>query len=238
MTVRTARLAAAAALLAALGAAGCGEEDVPEPSGPDFGELEADQVMVEVEHYMTREGVRRAHLTADTVYLRDEGSTAHLRHFTVDFFGEQGERTSVLRAVDGLYDMRQGDMRARRDVRVVDAAESQRLRTEELVYESATGRLRSDHDFVLLRGRDTIRGTGFVTDPGLDSLRTRRPSMVSPPAARAGGSGDTAASGSASSGPAVRDTASAAADSLRPDSAAGASRSAGAGRDTAGKEPS
>lgn len=169
-------------LLAALVTAACGEEQAPEPSGPDFGELEADQVMVDVEHYMTREGVRRAHLTADTVYLLDEGSTAHLRHFTVDFFGEQGERTSVLRAVDGLYEMRAGDMRAREDVRVVDAAESQRLRTEELIYDAETDRLRSEDDFVLLRGRDTIRGTGFVTDPGLDSLRTRRPSMVSPPA--------------------------------------------------------
>ena len=237
MSGRTARIAAAAALLAALGAAGCGEDEAPDPSGPDFGDLEADQVMVEVEHYMTREGVRRAHLNADTVYLRDEGSTAHLRHFTVDFFGEQGERTSVLRAVDGLYDMRQGDMRARQDVRVVDAAESQRLRTEELVYESSTGRLRSDHDFVLLRGRDTIRGTGFITDPGLDSLRTRRPSMVSPPAARAGGSRDTAAPGSASAGPAARGTAPAAGDSLRPDSAAGASRSGGAERDTTGEGP-
>lgn len=169
-------------LLAGLGAAACGEEPAPEPSGPDFGELEADQVMVEVEHYMTREGVRRAHLTADTVYLLDEGSTARLRHFTVDFFGEQGDRTSVLRAVDGLYEMQTGDMRARRNVRVVDADEAQRLRTEELIYDASSGDLRSEAEFVLLRGRDTIRGTGFVTDPGLDSLRTMRPSMVSPPA--------------------------------------------------------
>lgn len=180
-------------LLAGLAAAACGDDPAPEPSGPDFGELEADQVMVEVEHYMTREGVRRAHLTSDTVYLLDEGSTAHLRHFTVDFFGEQGGRTSVLRAVDGLYEMRTGDMRARRDVRVVDAAEDQRLRTEELIYDASTGDLRSEAEFVLLRGRDTIRGTGFVTDPGLDSLRTMRPSMVSPPAGAEGSPSDSAA---------------------------------------------
>lgn len=183
-------------LLASLGAVACGEEPAPEPSGPDFGELEADQVMVEVEHYMTREGVRRAHLMADTVYLLDEGSTARLRHFTVDFFGEQGDRTSVLRAVDGLYEMKTGDMRARRNVRVVDADEAQRLRTEELIYEASSGELRSEADFVLLRGRDTIRGTGFVTDPGLDSLRTMRPSMVSPPGEREGGApADTAPRG-------------------------------------------
>lgn len=183
-------------LLAGLGAAACGEEPAPEPSGPDFGELEADQVMVEVEHYMTREGVRRAHLTADTVYLLDEGSTARLRHFTVDFFGEQGDRTSVLRAVDGLYEMQTGDMRARRNVRVVDADEAQRLRTEELIYDASSGKLRSEAEFVFVRGRDTTRGTGFVTDPGLDTLQTRRPSMVSPPTENA------------AAGPTVADTAS------------------------------
>lgn len=188
-------------LLVLLAAGACGEEEVAEPSGPDFGELAADQVMVEVEHYLTREGVRRAHLTSDTVYLLDEGATARLRHFTVDFFGEQGERTSVLRAVDGLYDMRAGDMRARDDVRVVDERDSQRLRTEELIYDAATGKLRSDADFVLLRGRDTIRGTGFVTDPGLDSLQTRQPSMVSPP------DGGREA-GNAESGPEGEETAS------------------------------
>lgn len=197
-------------LLAALAAAACGEEPSPEPSGPDFGELEADQVMVEVEHYMTREGVRRAHLKADTVYLLDEGSTAHLRRFTVDFFGEQGEQTSVLRAVDGLYEMRDGDMRAREDVRVVDADEAQRLRTEELIYDASDGKLRSEADFVLVRGRDTTRGTGFVTDPGLDTLRTRRPSMVSPP----GGEGAAA--------PATSDTIPGGGDgSEPPDSASG-----------------
>lgn len=253
------RVAGALLVLAGPAAAGCGEEEAPEPSGPDFGELEADQVMVEVEHYMTREGVRRAHLTADTVYMLDEGSTARLRHFTVDFFGEEGEQTSVLRAVDGRYDMRQGNMRARQDVRVVDADESQRLRTEELVYESSTGRLRSDDDFVLLRGRDTIRGTGFVTDPGLDSLRTRRPSMVSPPASgaetRAGGTAtDTAdGSGRAPGGdpsetaepapaesdtlPSEVDTLPAEADTLPADSAGAGSPQVRAGRKPGGAGP-
>ena len=203
--VAPARRTALLLVATAAAASGCGEEPAPEPSGPDFGELEADQVMVDVEHYLTREGVRRAHLTADTVYLLEEGSTAHLRHFTVDFFGEQGERTSVLRAIDGLYQMREGDMRARDSVRVVDAAESQRLWTEELVYDAETGRLRSDVDFLLVRGRDTTRGTGFVTDPGLDTLQTRRPSMVAPPDRPAGG--DAAASDTARRDAAATDTA-------------------------------
>lgn len=170
----------AALLLALALGAGCGDEEAVEPSGPDFDALEADQVMVQVEHYLTDDGVRRAHLLADTVYFVDDGSTARLRRFTIDFFGSEGARTSVLTALEGLYQLESGDMRAEREVVVEDAQESQRLTTERIVYDVSEDRLQSDVDFMLVRGRDTITGTGFVTDPGLDSLVTRRPSVISP----------------------------------------------------------
>ena len=207
------RRAAALLLTAAtLSVAACGQEEVQEdPAGPDFREIEADQVMVGVEHYMTREGVRRAHLRADTVYLSGEGSSAHLRHYTVDFFNARGGLQSVLTAEDGTYDMRTGDMRAAEDVVVVDSDESQRLETQRLHYDATTEKLQSDVEFTLVEGRDTIRGTGFVTDPGLDSLTVRPPAMVSPPEERAGAP-DTAGGGrsvpeDASGTPASADTA-------------------------------
>lgn len=192
------------AFLAAAVAAGCGDEETVEPAGPDFDRIEADQVMVGVEHYLTDEGVRKAHLRSDTVFFLDDGSTARLRRFTVDFFGPEGARTSVLTAEDGVYDLREGDMRAESDVVVVDSEDSQRLTTERLTYDSSDDELESDVDFMLVRGRDTLTGTGFVTDPGLDSLVTRRPSVVSPgdsiptpgSADSVAGSSDTAAGAS------------------------------------------
>jgi len=192
-------------------AGGCGEGESPGvPEGPSFDSLEADQVMVGVEHYMTREGVRRAHLRADTVYLQGEGSDAHLRHYTVDFFDGAGGLRSVLRAEDGEYDMQTGDMRASRNVVVVDADEAQRLSTEELRYDASTGKLTSEAPFTLIQGRDTVQGTGFVTDPGLDTLTTRQPRAVYP--------ADTARP----AGPSGMDT-------LRPPSEAGAGGNGAAG---------
>lgn len=203
--------AGAAALAAVVLLAGCGEEGGDRQlAGPNFKKLDADQVMVEVEHYMTRDGVRRAHLVADTVYLMEEGSSAHLRHYTVDFFDAQGSRTSVLTAEDGVYDMQSGDMRASGDVVVVDPDESQQLRTERLRYDAETGKLRSDVAFTLVRGRDTLRGTGFVTDPGLDSLTTRQPAVVSPPGEQAGPRADTLASPERRRAPTSPDTSGAA----------------------------
>lgn len=168
-------------LLASVLVAACGGEEDVEVAGPELLRLGADQVMVEVEHYLTREGVRRAHLRADTLYFLEEGSRVHLRHYTVDFFDEEGRSRSILSARDGLYDLRTGDMEATDSVVVVDAEESQRLRTERLDYDAAADRLRSEVPFVLIQGRDTTRGEGFVTDPGLDSLQVTGPSFVSPP---------------------------------------------------------
>lgn len=168
-------------LAAAVTAAACGGEENVEVAGPELLQLGAEQVMVGVEHYMTREGLRRAHLEADTLYFLEEGSRVHLRHYTVDFFDEQGGSRSVLSARDGLYDLQTGDMEATDSVIVVDADESQRLSTEHLTYDAATDRLRSEVPFVLVQGRDTTRGEGFVTDPGLDSLEVTGPSFVSPP---------------------------------------------------------
>lgn len=173
-------------LLAAVSWGGCQDEGSVEVVDSGLARLEADQVMVDLEHVMTHEGVRRAHLEADTAYFEDEASSVRMRHYTVDFFDGQGQRRSTLTAVEGHYDMRTGDMRAIEDVVVVDPDGAQRLTTERLLYDASRNRLTSDVDFVLVQGRDTVRGEGFVTDPGLDSLTTTRPSMVSPPEDTAG----------------------------------------------------
>lgn len=169
----------AAALL--VGAAACGGGRKVEVASPDLLKLDADQVMVGVEQTVTRDGVRRAHLQADTTYLLHNGSVAHLRHYRVDFFDGTGDRRSTLTAVDGVYDMKSGDMTARDDVVVVDSSRNQRLLTPRLRYDASTDRLRGDTTFVAYLGRDTVRGRGFVTDPGLDTVRVVRPAAVSPP---------------------------------------------------------
>jgi LPS export ABC transporter protein LptC len=231
----------------ALLAGGCGEgESRAAPEGPSFDSLEADQVMVGVEHYMTREGVRRAHLRADTVYLQGEGSDAHLRRYTVDFFDGAGGLRSVLRAEDGEYDMQSGDMRASRNVVVVDADQAQRLSTEELRYDASTGKLTSEAPFTLVQGRDTVQGTGFVTDPGLDTLTTRQPRAVYPadtagpaapsgtdtlrPPSGGGAAGDTA---TAQAAPAREDTLPPASDTPPPADTARGDTARAAPADTA-----
>jgi len=176
-------------LFVALLPAACGGKEKVEVASPELLDLNADQVMTGVEHTMTRDGVRRAHLEADTVYYLQNGSVAHLRHYQIDFFGPVGTRRSTLTALDGIYDMKSGDMKAKGDVIVVDSVGGQRLETSALQYDATADRLRSDTSFVLYRQRDTIRGRGFVTDPSMDTVRVLQPSAISPAGGGAGRAG-------------------------------------------------
>lgn len=170
-------------LVAALGLllAGCGESEDVAVAGPELLELGASQVMVGVETFVTREGLKKAHLVADTAFFLEGESGVNLRRVRVDFFGTEGSRSSRLTARRGWYEMQSGDMRAEGDVVVVDSATDRRLETPRLEYRAGRNELRSDTTFVLYRGNEVIRGESFITDPSLSEIRTTGPSGVSRP---------------------------------------------------------
>lgn len=173
------RWGAAAILALALG--GCGGEEEVEVAGPELLELGASQVMVDVETFVTQEGVKKARVVADTAFFLEGESGVNLRDVRVDFFGSAGGGTSRLTARRGWYEMQSGDMRAEGDVVVVDSASDRRLETPRLEYRAERDELRGDTTFVLYRGNEVIRGRSFVTDPALSEIRTTGPSGVSRP---------------------------------------------------------
>ncbi len=158
-----------------MAAAACGGEEPVETVGPEILGLGADQVLVDMEHFMTREGLRRAHLVADTAYFLRDDTRVRIVPVELTFYDTEGLVASELTAREGLYDLETNDMEAMGDVVVVDLREDQRLLTEELEYVAVEDRLRSDRDFVLYRGDTVLRGTGFVADPALDTVRVLRP---------------------------------------------------------------
>ena len=172
---------ALALLLASLVLPACGGEEQVEVAGPELLELGASQVMVDVETFVTREGVKKAFLVADTAYFLEGESGVNLRGVEVEFFGEQGATASRLTSRRGWYQMQTGDMRATGQVVVVDTATDRRLETERLMYRARDDELRGDTAFVFYRGNETIRGESFVTDPSLSDIRTTGPSGVSRP---------------------------------------------------------
>lgn len=166
--------------LIASGAAACGSPQPGEIASEELLELEADQVMVDLETYMTREGLRRAHLLADTAYTYQDEARLRLRDLEITFYGDAGQVDGVLTAASGIYQLESGDISVEGKVVVVDATEGKRLTTEKLRYVATADSLYGDTAFVFYRGNAEMRGTSFVSDPGMDNIRAVSPSVIVP----------------------------------------------------------
>lgn len=159
-------------------ATGCRDEQPAATAGPDLIGMEADQVVIGMEHLLTREGLRRALLRADTAWFLEDSTLVRLRPVEATFFGGAGHEVSDLTAREGVYDMQTGEMEASGRVVVRSRLEFQRLETERLRYDPDEDLLRTDTTFILYRESSTISGEALVSDPGLDSTQVRRPSAV------------------------------------------------------------
>lgn len=71
-------------------------------------------------------------------------------------------------------------MEAEGGVVVVQPSLARRLETERLRYEAREDRLYGDTTFLFTQAGTTTRGASFVTDPSLDRVEIRRPSLVAP----------------------------------------------------------
>ena len=125
----------------------------------------ADQVLFNMSHYVTADGIQRAHVLADTAYFYSPTQTAELRNVHITFFDQRGAQTSTLTSKEGTYHWQTGDMEARVHV-VVVRVDSATLRTAVIRYSQARNQVSSDQVFVFDQpGQSHIVGQGFTADP-------------------------------------------------------------------------
>lgn len=124
----------------------------------------ADQVLLNMSHYLTDGGIERAHVLADTAYFYSPAQVAELRGVHITFYDQRGAQTSTLTAREGTYHWRTGDMEARGNV-VVVRIDGATLRTEVIRYSQVRNQVSSDRDFVFDEPTRHILGTGFTSDP-------------------------------------------------------------------------
>jgi len=156
-------------VLALLGSA-CRPEDTP-PIATEILRSDVDMAMTQMATYVTRDGIRRARVEADTAEFISENEI-HMRPVRLVFYDEQGRETTVIRADFGvLYELTE-DMRAEGNVVAQDGERGQRLETERLRYVNLDDRLYGDTTFTLFRdlGPTVIEGSGFESDVRMDSL--------------------------------------------------------------------
>ena len=134
----------------------------------------ADQVLLGMSHYVTNDGIQRAHVRADTAYFYSPSQTAELRNVHITFYDTRGAQTSTLTSREGTYHWRSGDMEARGNV-VVVRIDSATLRTEVIRFSQAKNQVSSDRDFVFDEPTRHIEGEGFTSDPDFKVVSAVRP---------------------------------------------------------------
>lgn len=114
----------------------------------------------------TYDGRLRWVLVADSARTWDDRGQTLLSRLNVDFYDADQKVYSNLTADEGAVYRNTNNLTARGHVRVVTVA-GDTLTTEELAWDNASGRVKTDDPFRLARPDGVIRGTGFESDPGL-----------------------------------------------------------------------
>jgi len=158
---------------AAVGAGACGESGV-RPTGTMQAADTADQVLENVTHFITDDGVRRSLVKADTAYFYDATQIAELAHISVTFYDANGNETSTLTANHGTYRWQTGSMEARGNV-VVVSPKGERLETSVLRYDEPTHTISTDQRFTYTTPKEHLEGNGFRSDPDFQNVVTDQP---------------------------------------------------------------
>jgi LPS export ABC transporter protein LptC len=141
----------------------------------------ANQVVFGMDHYMAQEGIRRAHVKADTAFFIEDESLVELRIMEVTFFDAEGDTTSVLTALEGTYDWNSGNMTAKIDVVVVNPRDNRIVETSVLNYDSKSDRIWGDRPTTITEADGTvIEGTAFETNSRMDRVDLTSAHIVRP----------------------------------------------------------
>jgi LPS export ABC transporter protein LptC len=137
----------------------------------------ADQVLEGFSHYVTRDGIRRSRVEADTAFFYEPTQITQLKHIRVVFFDVRGEEGSTLTAERGTYRWQDGSMEAVGSVLVV-SPDGRRLKTESLKFDNAANTISTTEPFTFDRDAEHLEGNSFRSDPDFKNVVTDRPRGV------------------------------------------------------------
>jgi LPS export ABC transporter protein LptC len=172
-----------------------------------------DQIIEQGTHILTREGVKKAVMTARRIYFYNVEGKVDSDSVRVTFFDVNGVEESWLTADHGEIDQRTNDMTARGKVLVV-SKDGSRIQGDELRYDATRDLIVSEKPVTIFERNNKIQGKGVEADPGLTNIRMSGTSAVLESKPRVGGErrGRAPAAGGAAPGapgraaPAGRDT--------------------------------
>jgi LPS export ABC transporter protein LptC len=134
----------------------------------------ADQVLIDMTHYVTNDGVVRARVRADTAFFYQNTQSVEMRNVHITFYDTDGHETSTMSAKDGTYHWATGDMEGRGNVVVVGAGDGRTLKSEVMRYKQATNQVSSDQPFVFDGPGRHAKGQGFTSDPEFRNVTAQK----------------------------------------------------------------
>src|SRR5258707_5402365 len=147
----------------------------PRPTATVTAADTADQVLIDMTHYVTNDGVVRARVRADTAFFYQNSQSVDMRNVHITFYDTDGRETSTMSAKDGTYHWATGDMEGRGTVVVVGAGDGRTLKSEVMRYKQATNQVSSDQPFVFDGPDRHIKGEGFTSDPDFRNVTALKP---------------------------------------------------------------
>lgn len=135
----------------------------------------ADQVLIDMTHYVTNDGVVRARVKADTAYFYQNTQSVEMHNVHITFYDTNGSETSTMSANDGTYHWATGDMEGRGNCVVVGAGDGRTLRSEVMRYKQAINQVSSDQPFIFDGPGRHVVGQGFTSDPEFRNVTALRP---------------------------------------------------------------
>lgn len=155
------------------GAAACVDEGI-KPTGVVQAPDSADQVLVTFQTYLTRDGVRRARIDADTAFVYEGTASVQLRKMKMTFFDERGAETSTLTANRGTYFWQNGLVLAEGTAEL-RSPDGRSLKSEKLRIDEQAKEISTDQPFTLDTRGDHLAGTSLRTDPEFKNVVAGKP---------------------------------------------------------------
>ncbi|MEX2527426.1 MAG: LPS export ABC transporter periplasmic protein LptC [Gemmatimonadota bacterium] len=152
---------------------GCRGEELAPIVASELESMAADQVIFEMTHHFTREGVRQATVEADTAYFWEDSTFVALRNLELQVFDEDGRPRAEVTALRGNLDSRSDRMHAMGDVVLLVEGGARRIESQELFYDPRSARIWSDSATVLREGSQVVEGTAFESDEAFRNVRIR-----------------------------------------------------------------
>jgi LPS export ABC transporter protein LptC len=154
-------------------AAACADDaDVTPTGSADYAGIEADQVVVGMEQFVTESGRLRAVLRGDTAFIFEDSAKAHVKKVDMRLFDEAGKESAHLTSRSGEFNNATQAMVARGNVVLVTrGAEPRTIETEELHYDPNTKRVWSTKPTAMRSRSAVLRGTGFTSDDRFENVQ-------------------------------------------------------------------